>query len=98
MNENIERFGIDVAKSKLDVALLDERGKVKSHVVSNDAKGRAAGALWPDDATRALGGADAGAARALRAGRSAVELEGDASARSQPARSGDKPGRHASVH
>jgi hypothetical protein len=34
--------GIDVAKSKLDVALLDARGKVKNHVFSNDAKGHAA--------------------------------------------------------
>jgi transposase len=34
---------VDVAKSKLDVALLDERGKVKAHVFNNDAKGFAQG-------------------------------------------------------
>ena len=32
--------GIDVAKSKLDVALLDERGELKSHVFDNNAKGQ----------------------------------------------------------
>lgn len=47
MNGNTERWvGIDVAKSKLDVALLDERGKVKSHVFANDAKGHAALVAW----------------------------------------------------
>ena len=35
-----------MAKSKLDVALLDERGKVKSHVFANDAKGHAALIAW----------------------------------------------------
>ena len=29
--------GIDVAKSKLDMAWLDERGKIKNHVFNNDA-------------------------------------------------------------
>jgi transposase len=38
--------GVDVAKSKLDVALLDERGKVKAHVFNNDAKGFAALQAW----------------------------------------------------
>lgn len=38
--------GIDVAKSKLDVALLDARGKVKNHVFVNDAKGHAALVAW----------------------------------------------------
>ena len=38
--------GIDVAKSKLDVALLDERGKFRNHVFSNDAKGYAALVNW----------------------------------------------------
>jgi len=38
--------GIDVAKSKLDVAWLDERGKIKNHVFSNDAKGHAALVVW----------------------------------------------------
>jgi hypothetical protein len=47
MNGSTGRWvGIDVAKSKLDVALLDERGKVKSHVFSNDAKGHAALIAW----------------------------------------------------
>jgi len=43
MNGSTGRWvGIDIAKSKLDVALLDERGKVKgSHVFANDAKGHA---------------------------------------------------------
>lgn len=38
--------GIDVAKSKLDVALLDARGKIKSHVFNNDAKGFVALLVW----------------------------------------------------
>lgn len=38
--------GVDIAKSKLDVALLDERGKVKSHVFANDAKGHVALVSW----------------------------------------------------
>ena len=47
MNGSTGRWvGIDVAKSKLDVALLDERGKVKSHVFANDAKGHAALIAW----------------------------------------------------
>lgn len=47
MNGSMERWvGIDVAKSKLDVALLDERGKVKSHVFNNDTKGHAALMSW----------------------------------------------------
>lgn len=50
MNGNTERWvGIDVAKSKLDVALLDERGKIKSHVFSNDTKGHAALIAWLRD-------------------------------------------------
>lgn len=40
MNEHTGRWvGIDVSKAKLDVALLDERGKCRSHVFANDAKG-----------------------------------------------------------
>jgi transposase len=47
MNGSTDRWiGIDVAKSKLDVALLDERDKVKSHVFANDAKGHAALMTW----------------------------------------------------
>ena len=47
MNGSIERWvGIDVAKSKLDVAMLDEHGKLKSHVFVNDAKGHAALMAW----------------------------------------------------
>lgn len=38
--------GIDVAKSKLDVAALDERGKIKSRVFDNDVKGHAALTVW----------------------------------------------------
>lgn len=38
--------GIDVAKSKLDVAMLDERGKLRSHVFANDAKGHVALMAW----------------------------------------------------
>jgi transposase len=38
--------GIDVAKRKLDVALLDERDKVKSRVFPNDAGGHAALLKW----------------------------------------------------
>lgn len=50
MNGNTGRWvGIDVAKSKLDVALLDERGKVKSHVFANDSKGHAALMVWLRD-------------------------------------------------
>jgi transposase len=39
--EEVKHFwlGIDVSKKKLDVALLDERGKVKQRVLSNDAVG-----------------------------------------------------------
>ena len=41
MNGNTGRWvGIDMAKSKLDVALLDERSKIKNHVFTNDARGR----------------------------------------------------------
>jgi transposase len=47
MNGNTERWvGIDVAKAKLDVAWLDERGKIKNHVFTNDAKGHAALIAW----------------------------------------------------
>ncbi len=47
MNGSTDRWvGIDVAKSKLDVALLDERGKLRSHVFANDAKGHAALMAW----------------------------------------------------
>jgi transposase len=57
MNGNTERWvGIDVAKSKLDVALLDERGKIKNHVFSNDAKGHAALIAWLRDRTGAPAG------------------------------------------
>jgi len=38
--------GIDVAKRKLDVALLDEAGKVKSKVLPNDPAGFAALQVW----------------------------------------------------
>lgn len=38
--------GIDVAKSKLDVAVLDDRGKIKSHVFDNCAKGFEALIIW----------------------------------------------------
>lgn len=38
--------GIDVAKRKLDVALLDEAGKVKSKVLANDPTGFAALMIW----------------------------------------------------
>lgn len=38
--------GIDVAKSKLDVACLDDRSKFKSHVFSNNAKGFVALLAW----------------------------------------------------
>ena len=38
--------GIDVAKSKLDVGLLDGRDKVKSHVFDNSAKGFEALIAW----------------------------------------------------
>jgi transposase len=43
--------GIDVAKSKLDVAWLDERGKLKNHVFTNDVKGHAALIVWLHDRT-----------------------------------------------
>jgi transposase len=47
MDGNTGRWvGIDVSKGKLDVALLDERGKVKSHVFANDAKGHATLVGW----------------------------------------------------
>jgi len=47
MNGSTGRWvGIDVAKSKLDVALLDERGKIKSHVFANDTMGHAALIAW----------------------------------------------------
>ena len=47
MNDGDERWvGIDVSKSKLDVALLDSRGKVKSHVFPNDPRGHAALMAW----------------------------------------------------
>jgi transposase len=47
MNGSTGRWvGIDVAKRKLDVAILDERGKLKSHVFANDAKGHAALMAW----------------------------------------------------
>ena len=38
--------GIDVSKSKLDVVRLDDKGKIKSHVFNNDAKGFAALIAW----------------------------------------------------
>lgn len=38
--------GIDVAKSKLDVAVLDDRGKIKSHVFDNSTKGFEALIAW----------------------------------------------------
>jgi transposase len=52
---NIGRWvGIDVAKSKLDVALLDERGKLKNHVFANDAKGYVALVAWLRDRTTGI--------------------------------------------
>ena len=50
--------GIDVAKSKLDVALLDARGKERNHVFANDRKGHTALLTWlrgraPDHPLRA---------------------------------------------
>ncbi|OYW20544.1 MAG: IS110 family transposase [Burkholderiales bacterium 12-64-5] len=38
--------GIDVSKRKLDVAALDERSKLKTHVFANDAKGHAQLVPW----------------------------------------------------
>ena len=38
--------GVDVSKSKLDVAVLDDRGKIKSHVFDNSAKGFEALIAW----------------------------------------------------
>ena len=38
--------GIDVSISKLDVALLDDKGETKSHVFNNDGKGLAASLTW----------------------------------------------------
>lgn len=50
MNNGEERWvGIDVSKSKLDVAVLDSRGKYKNHVFANDAKGHAALIAWVVD-------------------------------------------------
>jgi transposase len=47
MNGNTGHWvGIDVSKSKLDVAVLDVRGKVKQHVFSNNAAGHAALVGW----------------------------------------------------
>lgn len=47
MNGNTDWWvGIDVAKSKLDVAVLDGRGKIKSHVFDNSAKGFEALIAW----------------------------------------------------
>lgn len=54
MNGGTGRWvGIDVAKSKLDVALLDERGKVKSHVNPARIKGFAQGELLRKKTDRA---------------------------------------------
>ncbi|MCR5881407.1 transposase [Rhizobacter sp. J219] len=41
--------GVDVSKRELDVALMDERGKVKSRVFDNDAQGHAALLGWLQD-------------------------------------------------
>lgn len=38
--------GIDVSKGKLDVAVLDERDKIKSHVFANDGRGHTALMTW----------------------------------------------------
>ena len=47
MNGSTGRWvGIDVSKGKLDVAVLDERDKIKSHVFANDSKGHAALITW----------------------------------------------------
>ena len=47
MNGSAERWvGIDVSKSKLDVAWLGERGRIKSHVFDNDARGHGALIAW----------------------------------------------------
>lgn len=71
MNGNTARWvGIDVAKSKLDAALLDERGKVKNRVFANDAKGHAALVAWLRD--------HAGAAAAVRVCMEATGAYGEA--------------------
>lgn len=50
MNNGEERWvGIDVSKRKLDVAVVDSRGKYKNHVFANDAKGHAALIAWVVD-------------------------------------------------
>ncbi len=50
MNDGEERWvGIDVSKSKLDVAVMDVRGKLKNHVFANDARGHAALIAWVAD-------------------------------------------------
>ena len=46
-------LGIDVSKSKLDVALLDERGKFKNRVFPNDTKGHTALVNWLIERTAA---------------------------------------------
>lgn len=47
MNGSTGRWvGIDVSKGKLDVAVLDERGKIKSHVFVNDARGHSTLVTW----------------------------------------------------
>lgn len=47
MNGSTGRWvGIDVAKGKLDVALLDENDKFKSHVFANDTKGHTELMAW----------------------------------------------------
>jgi hypothetical protein len=47
MNGSTGRWvGIDVSKGKLDLAVLDERDKIKSHVFANDGKGHAAVMTW----------------------------------------------------
>jgi len=47
MNGSTGRWvGIDISKGKLDVALLDERGKIRNHVFANDSKGHTALITW----------------------------------------------------
>jgi transposase len=55
--ENLIQFwlGIDVSKRKLDVALLDARGKFKSRVVPNDASGFAQLIKWLQERAAAPG-------------------------------------------
>ena len=49
VNEHTGRWiGIEISKAKLGVALLDQRGKARSHVFNKDAKGHAL-MIWLGD-------------------------------------------------